>query len=122
VLGYVFALHLPAVLGMQARWGVAGLTVSAGIAAWVELTLLRRSLNRRIGRSGMPPGYLAKTCTAAFGAAGIGWLLRAWFGHHAPVITAIVVLLPYGLSYFAIARLLGLTEAFAYLRFLWSRR
>lgn len=122
VLGYVFALHLPAALGFEARWGVAGLTVSAGIAAWIELILLRRSLNRRIGRSGLAAGYLAKISTAAFGAAGIGWSLHAWFGSQAPVLSAIVVLLPYGLAYFAIARLMGLSEARTFIRYLWSRQ
>ena len=121
VLGYIFALHLPAALGIEGRWGVAGLTVSAGIAAWIELILLRRSLNRLIGPSGLATSYLVKICTAAFGAAGIGWSLHAWFGHHGPVLTAIVVLLPYGLAYFAIARLLGLSEARMFIRYLWKR-
>jgi putative peptidoglycan lipid II flippase len=121
VLGYWFALHLPAALGMAQRWGVAGLTVSAGIASWVELVLLRRSLNRRIGPSGLAAGYLAKTCTAALAAAGIGWLLHTWLGPHPPVLTAIVVLLPYGLVYFAVARLLGLSEARTVLRYFRSR-
>jgi putative peptidoglycan lipid II flippase len=117
VLGYYFALHLPAALGMAQRWGVAGLTVSAGIASWVELILLRRSLNRRIGPSGLAAGYLARICTAALAAAGIGWLLHTWFQPHPPVLTAIVVLLPYGLVYFAIAHLLGLSEARTVLRY-----
>jgi putative peptidoglycan lipid II flippase len=116
VLGYFFALHLPAMLGMASRWGVAGLTVSAGIAAWVELFLLRRSLNRRIGRTGLAAGYLAKISLAAFSAAGVGWLLHVRFGYHAPVLTAIVVLLPFGLVYFAITMLLGLSEAQAFLK------
>ncbi len=30
------------------KFGVAGLTASAGVAGWVEFTLLRRTLNRRI--------------------------------------------------------------------------
>jgi putative peptidoglycan lipid II flippase len=116
VLGYVLALHLPAMLGMETRWGVAGLTVSAGIAGWIEMMLLRRSLNRRIGRSGLAAGFLARITLAAILAAGIGWLFRAWFSHFHPVLTAIGVLLPYGLSYFAIAMLLGLSEARALIR------
>ena len=34
-LGYLFALVLPPHLGIEARWGAAGLTISAGIASWV---------------------------------------------------------------------------------------
>jgi putative peptidoglycan lipid II flippase len=111
VLGYLLALHLPPLLNIPSRWGVAGLTVSAGIAGWIEMILLRRNLNRRIGRSGLTAGYLARITLAAFLAAGIGWLFRVWFGHHHPVLTAIVVLLPYGLAYFGVAMLLGLPEA-----------
>ena len=48
-LGYVCALWLPGWIGIDRRWGVAGLTASAGVAGWVEFTLLRRALNRRIG-------------------------------------------------------------------------
>jgi putative peptidoglycan lipid II flippase len=42
VLGYLCAIPLPHALGVDSRWGVAGLTLSAGIASWVEFTLLRR--------------------------------------------------------------------------------
>jgi putative peptidoglycan lipid II flippase len=115
-LGYLLALHLPSLLNIPSRWGVAGLTVSAGISGWIEMILLRRSLNRRIGRSGLAAGYLARISLAAFSAAGIGWMLREWFGHHHPVLTAMVVLLPYGLAYFAISMLLGLPEARFFIR------
>src|SRR5207244_8896537 len=54
ILGYVFAVPLPRWLDIPAVWGAAGLTASAGIAGWVEMRMLRRSLNRRIGRTGLP--------------------------------------------------------------------
>ncbi len=44
VLGYVAAIHLPRWLGVDPKWGVAGLTASAGISGWIEFLLLRRSL------------------------------------------------------------------------------
>ena len=121
VLGYLFALHLPVMVGIQVRWGVAGLTVSAGIAAWIELILLQRGMNRRIGRSGLALGYLIKIWTAAFAAAGIGWLLHRTFGSKAPVPTAIVVLLPDGIAYLTFTWLLGLPEARDLKRYLRSR-
>jgi putative peptidoglycan lipid II flippase len=121
VLGYVFSLHLPVLLGMEKRWGVAGLTIAAGISGWIEMVLLRRSLNRRIGPSGLAMGYLARISLAAFSAGGIGWLARGWFGHYHPVLAAIGVLLPYGLVYFAVVMLLGLPEARIYLRSFRSR-
>ena len=41
ILGYLFAIPLPPLLGLAPKWGVAGLTTSAGLAAWVEFSLLR---------------------------------------------------------------------------------
>jgi putative peptidoglycan lipid II flippase len=52
-LGYLCALPLPVALGIDPRWGAAGLTASAGMAGWVEFVLLRRALNRRIGPTGL---------------------------------------------------------------------
>src|SRR5207247_7113439 len=59
VLGYLFALPLPRLLGVPMIWGAAGLTASAGIAGWVEMLLLRRTLNDRIGPTGLPAAYVA---------------------------------------------------------------
>src|SRR5205823_2258645 len=65
VLGYVFAIPLPRWLGISSIWGTAGLTASAGIAGWVEMLLLRRTLNARIGRTGLAAAYLAKLWLSA---------------------------------------------------------
>ena len=88
-LGYLFAIPLPPALGIAARWGVAGLTISAGIASWVEFTLLRRTLNRRIGRTGLPHAFLAKLWIAAGVAAAAGWAVHHFLGHHAPIPSTI---------------------------------
>lgn len=111
-LGYLCALPLPKVLGIDPRWGVAGLTISAGIASWVEFTLLRRTLNRRIGLTGLRAKYLAKIWTAAILASAAGWAIHHAFGtHRSPILGAIVVLLPYGGLYFGISALFGVAEA-----------
>ena len=115
ILGYLCALPLPRLLGIEARWGVAGLTISAGIASWVEFTLLRVTMNRRIGRTGIPREFLAKLWFAALAGSGVGWLVDRHAGHHWPVLVAVLVLVPYGLVYFAATWLLGLAEARAYL-------
>ncbi|HYG80547.1 MAG TPA: murein biosynthesis integral membrane protein MurJ, partial [Pyrinomonadaceae bacterium] len=52
VLGYLLAIPLPAALGINLRWGAIGLTTAAGLGGWAEFLLLRRTLNRRIGRTG----------------------------------------------------------------------
>jgi putative peptidoglycan lipid II flippase len=118
ILGYFSAIPLPHLLGIESRWGVAGLTVSAGIATWVEFLLLRRTLNLRIGATGLSVSFLVKSWGAALIAAGIGRGLLLAVRHHNPVIVAIVVLGPYGIAYFAGTALFGLREVRAVLNML----
>jgi putative peptidoglycan lipid II flippase len=112
VLGYLAALPLPHLLRIEARWGVAGLTASAGVAAWLEFVLLRRALNARIGRTGLPAEYLFKCWAAALLAAGVargGFLIAA--GHVQRILLAVFVLGLYGGLYFLGTWLLGIPEA-----------
>jgi putative peptidoglycan lipid II flippase len=116
ILGYLAALPLPRLLGIDHRWGVAGLTVSAGIASWVEFTLLQRELRRRIGHVGVPPSFLGKVwCAALIASAagrGVAYALSSQIlGSHHHVILAIVVLSLYGLVFFAVAFAMKLPEA-----------
>jgi putative peptidoglycan lipid II flippase len=110
VLGYLFAIPLPPAIGLDPRWGVAGLTASAGIAGWIEFALLRRALNKRIGQTGLPLGYVVKLWLAAVAGAAVGWGIKLAIGSHHPAIVAALVLLPYGLVYFAIAAALRVPE------------
>jgi len=110
-LGYLFSLPLPRALGIEPKWGVAGLTASAGIAGWVEFVLLRQTLNRRIGRTGLPSSYVMKLWVGAGIGSGVGWGLRLLLGHRPPLIMAIVVLGGYGLTYFGLTALLGVAES-----------
>jgi putative peptidoglycan lipid II flippase len=111
VLGYLFSLPLPDALGVPRQWGAVGLTASAGIAGWVEFALLRRGLNRRIGRTGLPLAYVSKLWAAAAASAAVAWGLRLLLGPMHPIIFAVLVLTPYGLLYFALTSLWGLPEA-----------
>jgi putative peptidoglycan lipid II flippase len=99
VLGFLCAVPLPRLLGVELRWGVVGLTASAGFAAWVEFALLRRSLAARIGPARFASGYLGKLWASALaaGAAGWGvWLVTARLG---PVPAAAAVVVPYAVLY-----------------------
>jgi putative peptidoglycan lipid II flippase len=98
VLGYLFAIPLPSLIGIDPKWGVAGLTASAGLAGWVEFVLLRLTLNKRIGSTGLRLDYVAKLWLAAAVGAGVGWTIKLAIGSHHPVIIAVLVLVPYGLS------------------------
>jgi putative peptidoglycan lipid II flippase len=109
-LGYISAIPLPPALGINPRWGVAGLTISAGVASWVEFTLLRRTMNTRVGRTGLPGVFLVECWAAALLAAGAGRGLLLALGPRNHILVAVVVLGAYGIIYFAAALALGLSE------------
>jgi putative peptidoglycan lipid II flippase len=111
VLGYFCAIQLPGLIGIPSKWGAAGLTASAGVAGWIEFALLRRTLNKWIGRTGLHFGYVAKLWLAAIIAAAIGGAIEIAIGSHHPLIVAILVLGPYGVTYFAITYALKVSEA-----------
>jgi putative peptidoglycan lipid II flippase len=111
ILGYFFSIHLPGLLGLNSKLGAAGLTSSAGLAGWVEFVLLRSSLNKRIGRTGLSVSYSAKLWVAAIVSAGVGWLLKIAVAGWHPIPLAIVVLGGYGICYFAVGYLLGVPPA-----------
>ena len=116
VLGYVCAIPLPRWLGIAPLWGTAGLTASAGIAGWVEMLLLRATLNERIGRTGLPVSYIASLWGAAAAGATVAWAARLVLPALHPIPTAVLVLGPYGCVFFGVALALRVPEASAALR------
>jgi len=116
VLGYLFAIPLPRALGLPTLWGAAGLTASAGIAGWVEMLMLRRTLNRRIGRTGLPPTYLLTLWGAALASAGVGFALKNALPLLHPAIVAALVLGPFGAVYLGAMLALRVPEASLRLR------
>ncbi len=110
-LGYVCAVYLPGWLGLPARWGVAGLTVSAGAAGWVEFALLRRGLNRRLGRTGLPLSYLARLWGSAVAAGACGFAIHRLLASWHPIPAAVLILAPYGGIYLLVTALAGVPEA-----------
>jgi len=110
ILGYFCALPLPRMLHIDPRWGVAGLTASAGIAGWVEFALLRSRLGQRIGRAPISLEFLAKVWSSALISAGVGYLLKIRLTFLHPIPLALVVLGVYGITFFALAAMLRVPE------------
>ena len=109
VLGYLCAIVLPPELGVARRWGVAGLSTSAGIAAWVEFSLLRWKLNRRLGSTGLDRSYLVRLWGMAL-AASIAALTVRFSIHAGPRLTALAVIPVYGAVYIGLAYWLRVPE------------
>ncbi len=60
LLGGLFGFYLPGWLNLDQFWGTPGLTLSAGLAGWLELFFLKKFLNRKIGETGLPNVFLFK--------------------------------------------------------------
>ncbi len=116
VLGYLCALPLPRLLGVAQVWGAAGLTASAGVAGWVELLLLRRGMNARIGTTGLAASYVAKLWTAALAGAAAAWAVKLALPPLPPVVAALLIVGPYGIVFFGITMALGLPDVRSFLR------
>jgi putative peptidoglycan lipid II flippase len=109
-LGFLCSIPLPHWLGIDPKWGAAGLTASAGVAGWLEFTLLRRTLNRRIGSTGLPGSLVAKLWLSALIAAAAAWAVKLAAGATHPLTGGVAIVATYGLVYFAAAWLLRIEE------------
>jgi len=116
ILGALFAFEGPRLLGIDQHWGAAGLTSSAGIAGWVEFTLLRSRLNQRIGVTGLAAGFVGTLWGAALAAAAAGWAMRVYGMGASTFVTRALVLLVYGVVYLTATLALGVPEARSALR------
>lgn len=105
-LGFLFAIVLPPRLGIAREWGAAGLTASAGIAGWIEFALLRRSLNARVGWTGLHAAYTAKLWVAGAIGASVAWTIKLMLPPVDPTVRGVVVLGAFGVLYLAAASVL----------------
>lgn len=115
VLGWLFAIWVPSWMGLNAKWGAAGLTASAGMAAWVEFTLLRLTLNRRIGQTGLPASLAAMLWVGAGISAALAWGVKLLLPASRPIIGGALIVLVYGAAYFALTAAFRIPESRAIL-------
>jgi putative peptidoglycan lipid II flippase len=110
-LGWLFAFPIPRWLGLPAHVGLIGLTMSAGMAGWMEFALLRASMNRRIGRTGLQAAFMAKLWILALGSSALAFTLKMQLQNLHPVLSGSLVLSLFGLLYIAGTILLKIPEA-----------
>lgn len=111
VLGAICSLLLPHWIGIDAKWGVAGLTASAGVAGWVEFTLLRHALKERIGKTPLAVTFTLRLWSVAISAGTVAYFVKLGLGTAHPRFLACVALPIYGIIYFAGTALLGVEES-----------
>lgn len=136
-LAYWSAVKLPGQLGVPQEVGGVGITATTGLAAWFEFLMLRRTLNKRIGRTGMPGRTLLVLWGSAIASGAVGLGIKAalvqwrgpirgveaeWFGRILPppamhpILTGALVLVPFGVLYFALTSALGIEQSKAVIR------
>lgn len=86
-LGWLLAFPAPRWLGISPRLGLVGLTASAGMAGWIEFSLLRAFMNRRIGRTGLAASFVLQLWAVAAIAAGSGFVIKMWTRPWPPLIS-----------------------------------
>jgi putative peptidoglycan lipid II flippase len=109
-LGFYAAIYLPSQLNFNPRWGVAGLTFASGLAALLEYWLLRQTMIRRIGETGLPWGLVFQLWGAAAISAAAGWGVKLATVPMHPIPRALLVLGPFVLLYFVLTLLFKVPE------------
>jgi putative peptidoglycan lipid II flippase len=110
-LGFAGGLLLPGAIGIPARWGVAAITVAAGLGAWIEFALLRRALAAKIGPLPWPSGLLPRLWGMAALAAAAGYGAKVLTLALHPVARGAVVFAVFGAVYLALTSLMRIPEA-----------
>lgn len=110
VLGLIFAFPMPKILGLDASWGTAGLTASAGLSGWVEFYFLRKSLNRKIGDTSLKFSYQLKLWSCAIISSAIGLAVKFNIDLSA-IMSAIVIFSFFGFTYFLMTYLFKVDES-----------
>jgi putative peptidoglycan lipid II flippase len=114
-LGWAIALPLRQRFGWPAEWGAAGLTASAGLAGWIEFVMLKRALDKRIGKVTVG-STLGRAWAAAIVAGGAAFALHHFLPIAQPILSGAAVLGLFGAIYVGAAHALGLPEARQMLR------
>jgi putative peptidoglycan lipid II flippase len=109
-LGYLCALPLPPLLGLDQRWGTAGLTFSAGIAGWLEFVLLRRAMHTRIGVVPSSTARILKLWLVALVSAGAAYLIKLALPFHRPLLVGPCVLVPFSALYLILSERMGIAS------------
>lgn len=123
-LGFLMGLKLPQYLkeldpNFNSMWGLAGLTSSAGIAAWVEFLLLKNKMTQKMieiraiktsSELAMTPFYLLKLWSVSLCSAAVAYLIHSQIKQH-PLIGGAISLSVYSLIFGILAVLLKLGPA-----------
>ena len=112
-LGATFAVYGPGLLGIDPKWGVAGITIAAGLAGWLEFGLLRHALRKKLGAVDLDPRARLVMWGAALLAAALAWGARLVNAEAPMLVRTGLVLGIYGMTYWLVTWKAGIPEAVA---------
>jgi putative peptidoglycan lipid II flippase len=116
LLGWLLAFPVRAWLGIPRQLGVVGLTVSAGMAAWIEFALLRSAMRGKVGKTGVQPSYLIRVWLIALIGAIPAFFEKSMLKALPPLVSGFFVISTFAIIYFAIAAAFKIPEAMALIR------
>jgi putative peptidoglycan lipid II flippase len=111
VLGYICGLKLPIWIGIDPKWGAAGLTASAGISGWVEYLMLRHGIDEKIGRTRLNLGFFLRIWSVALASALIARSAKWAIGPGHPLIFGAIVLSIFVVLYMGITAAIGMDQS-----------
>lgn len=88
-LGYYAVQVLPGQLGLPQHLGAVFITVTTGVTAWLEMSLLRAALRRELGALPSTGTQLARVWPAALVAGALVLGLKAWLGAQFGTVPAV---------------------------------
>ena len=115
VLGYTLSRHVPPLLGIDPKWGAAGLTLASAAAGWIEFSLLRSAVASRVGATSVPGTLLVRLTAAALIAAAAAWGMRL-VASGGSIVRGLLVLGAFGVGYFALTAAMDVAESRVTLR------
>ncbi len=113
---YLLAVRLPPLIGVDSRWGIAGLTLGSAVAAWIECFMLRRALAKRLGGLPSLTALLRRLWIAGLGASVVATLGRVVLTPDRPILYGAVVLALFSATYLLLGYRMRINEALIFLQ------
>lgn len=112
VLGVLLAIPAVRLLGLDPKWGAAGLGVAIGLSGWIEFALLRRWLDDRLGLGRSPDfvAFLLRLWGIGLLAAAPAWVVKLGLPTIHPAGRAAAVLGLYAAAYVGVTLAAGMRE------------
>lgn len=111
ILAALLALVVTPLLGIDRRWGAAGLTLGSAFGGWIEMFLLRRRLSATLGSIGLRGSFVGCLLGGSLAAAVVGYGLKWAAQDLHRFAAAAVVLGGFGAVYLGVTYAMGVDEA-----------